>query len=139
MSFPGTRMRRMRAHDFSRRMMRETVVSADDLIWPTFVIEGTNCSEPVLSMPGVERLSIDRLLRQAERCLQLGIPAICLFPVAAEASKSADAREAWNPDGLAQRAIRALKQRLPELGVITDVALDPFTLTGQDGLTDASG
>ena len=132
-------MRRMRAHDFSRRMMRETVVSADDLIWPTFVIEGTNCSEPVLSMPGVERLSIDRLLRQAERCLQLGIPAICLFPVAAEASKSADAREAWNPDGLAQRAIRALKQRLPELGVITDVALDPFTLTGQDGLTDASG
>lgn len=139
MSFPGTRMRRMRASNFSRRMMRETVLSADDLIWPTFVIEGKNCSEPVASMPGVERLSIDRLLLQAECCVQLGIPAICLFPVAAAASKSADAREAWNPDGLAQRAIRALKKHLPELGVITDVALDPFTLSGQDGLTDASG
>jgi porphobilinogen synthase len=139
MSFPSTRMRRMRADPFSRRLMRETVFTADDLIWPTFVIEGDNRTEAVASMPGVERLSIDRLLGQAERCLQLGVPAVCLFPVTPEECKSEDAREAWNPQGLAQRAVRALKQRFPELGVITDVALDPFTLSGQDGLVDESG
>jgi porphobilinogen synthase len=132
-------MRRIRANDFSRRLVRETVLCADDLIWPAFVIEGKDTSEPVSSMPGVERLSIDRLLREAERCVQLGIPAICLFPVTPDDCKSDDAREAWNPDGLAQRAVRALKKRFPELGVITDVALDPFTITGQDGLTDDSG
>lgn len=139
MSFPDTRMRRIRANDFSRRLVRETVLCVDDLIWPAFVIEGDDTGEAVPSMPGVERLSIDRLLRQAERCIQLGVPAICLFPVTPDDCKSADAREAWNPDGLAQRAVRALKQRFPELGVITDVALDPFTMTGQDGLTDSSG
>jgi len=139
MSFPSTRMRRMRADEFSRRLMRETVLSPADLIWPTFVIEGNNSREPVPSMPGVERLGIDCLLQQAERCLQLGVPAICLFPVTPEDCKSEDAREAWNPEGLAQRAVRALKQRFPELGVITDVALDPFTLSGQDGLVDESG
>ncbi len=139
MNFPETRMRRIRANEFSRRLTRETIVTADDLIWPTFLIEGDDVSESVPSMPGVERLSIDRLLLQAERCLQLGIPAICLFPVAPEHCKSDDAREAWNPEGLAQRAVRALKQSFPELGVITDVALDPFTTTGQDGLVDDSG
>ena len=139
MNFPETRMRRIRANEFSRRLTRETVLSVDDLIWPTFVIEGDDVSESVPSMPGVERLSIDRLLLQAERCLQLGIPAICLFPVAPEHCKSDDAREAWNPEGLAQRTVRALKQSFPELGVITDVALDPFTTTGQDGLVDDSG
>jgi len=139
MSFPTTRMRRTRAKEFSRRLVRETVLNAADLILPAFVIEGDNTVEPVPSMPGVERLSIDRLLLQAERCLQFGIPAICLFPVAPENCKSDDAREAWNPEGLAQRTIRALKQHFPELGVITDVALDPFTTTGQDGLVDESG
>ena len=139
MSFPPTRMRRMRADQFSRRLMRETVLSPDDLIWPVFVIEGEDTSEPVRSMPGVERLSIDRLLVQAEHCLQLGVPAVCLFPVTPVHCKSDDAREAWNPEGLAQMSIRALKQRFPELGVITDVALDPFTTTGQDGLVDESG
>jgi porphobilinogen synthase len=139
MNFPSTRMRRMRADDFSRRLMRETVLSPDDLIWPVFVLEGGGAREPVSSMPGVDRLRIDHLLEQAERCLQLGVPAICLFPVTPDDAKSDDAREAWNPEGLAQRAIRALKQRFPELGVVTDVALDPFTTTGQDGLVDESG
>ncbi len=139
MSFSSTRMRRMRADEFSRRLMRETVLSADDLIWPVFVLEGEGARESVPSMPGVERLSIDRLLMQAERCLQLGVPAICLFPVTPDSYKSDDASEAWNPEGLTQRTIRALKQHVPELGVITDVALDPFTTTGQDGLVDESG
>jgi porphobilinogen synthase len=139
MSFPETRPRRMRADDFSRRLMRETVLTADDLIWPVFVLEGENQSEPVASMPGVERLSIDRLLKEAEKCLNLGVPAIALFPVTPAEVKSEDAREAFNPDGLAQRAVRALKKNLPELGVITDVALDPFTTHGQDGLIDGSG
>jgi porphobilinogen synthase len=129
----------MRADEFSRRLMRETVLSADDLIWPVFVLEGEGARESVPSMPGVERLSIDRLLMQAERCLQLGVPAICLFPVTPDSYKSDDASEAWNPEGLTQRTIRALKQHVPELGVITDVALDPFTTTGQDGLVDESG
>ena len=139
MSFPSTRMRRMRADDFSRRMMRETVLTADDLIWPVFVIEGEDRSEPVESMPGVERLTIDRLLEKAESCVRLGVPAIALFPVTAPEAKTDDAAEAWNPDGLAQRAVRALKTAFPELGVVTDVALDPFTSHGQDGLIDERG
>jgi len=139
MSFPTTRMRRMRADDFSRRLMRESRLSADDLIWPVFVLDGEDRSEAVASMPGVERLSVDRLLPEAERCLALGIPALALFPVTPAEAKSENAEEAWNPDGLAQRAVRALKARFPELGVITDVALDPFTTHGQDGLLDEDG
>jgi porphobilinogen synthase len=139
MSYPTTRMRRMRADDFSRRLMRETRLGADDLIWPVFVLDGESRTEAVDSMPGVERLTIDRLLPEAERCLELGIPAMALFPVTPPEAKSEDAREAWNPDGLAQRAVRALKERFPELGVITDVALDPFTTHGQDGLLDNEG
>lgn len=139
MTFPATRMRRMRAHDFSRRMMRETSLSSDDLIWPVFVLEGDDAVEPIKSMPGVERMTIDRLLPQAERCLQLGIPAIALFPVVPADCKSDDAREAWNPEGLSQRTCVALKDRFPELGVITDVALDPFTSHGLDGLIDETG
>lgn len=139
MIFPATRMRRMRAHEFSRRMMRETRLHSSDLIWPVFVLEGDNAIEPVKSMPGVERMTIDRLLPAAERCLELGVPAIALFPVVGADCKSDDAREAWNPEGLAQRAVLALKARFPELGVITDVALDPFTSHGQDGLIDEKG
>ena len=139
MTYPATRMRRMRAHDFSRRMMRETQLTSNDLIWPVFVLEGDDAVEPVKSMPGVERLTIDRLLPAAEHCLELGIPAIALFPVVSTDCKSDDAREAWNPEGLSQRAVAALKERFPELGVITDVALDPFTSHGQDGLIDDSG
>jgi len=139
MSFPSTRMRRMRADDFSRRMMRETVLSPADFIWPVFVIEGEDRAESVDSMPGVERLTIDRLLIKAEECVRLGVPAIALFPVTAPEAKTDDACEAWNPEGLAQRAVRALKQAFPELGVVTDVALDPFTSHGQDGLMDENG
>jgi porphobilinogen synthase len=139
MTYPATRMRRMRAHDFSRRMMRETQLTSNDLIWPVFVLEGDDAVEPVKSMPGVERLTIDRLLPAAEHCLELGIPAIALFPVVSTDCKSDDAREAWNPEGLSQRAVAALKERFPELGLITDVALDPFTSHGQDGLIDDSG
>ena len=139
MTFPATRMRRMRAHDFSRRLRRENILTANDLLWPVFVLEGDDASEEVDSMPGVNRLTIDRLLPAAEECLELGIPAIALFPVVSTDCKSDDAREAWNPEGLAQRTVAALKERLPELGVITDVALDPFTSHGQDGLVDESG
>jgi porphobilinogen synthase len=139
MSFPYTRMRRMRAADFSRRMMRENVLTADDLIWPVFVLEGTGQTEEVSSMPGVERMSIDLLVEAAGRCVDLGVPAIALFPVTPPEAKSEDAREAFNPDGLAQRAVRALKTAYPELGVVTDVALDPFTTHGQDGLIDDNG
>jgi porphobilinogen synthase len=139
MTFPATRMRRMRAHDFSRRMMREVRLSSDDLIWPVFVLEGDNAVEPIKSMPGVERMTIDRLLPRAEHCLELGIPAIALFPVVPADCKSNDAREAWNPEGLSQRTVAALKERFPELGVITDVALDPFTSHGLDGLIDDTG
>ena len=139
MTYPATRMRRMRAHDFSRRMMRETLLTSNDLIWPVFVLEGDDAVEPVKSMPGVERLTIDRLLPAAEHCLELGIPAIALFPVVSTDCKSDDAREAWNPEGLSQRAVAALKERFPELGVITDIALDPFTSHGQDGLIDDNG
>jgi porphobilinogen synthase len=129
----------MRAHDFSRRMMREARLSSDDLIWPVFVLEGDDAVEPIKSMPGVERMTIDRLLPQAERCLELGIPAIALFPVVPADCKSDDAREAWNPEGLSQRTSTALKERFPELGIITDVALDPFTSHGLDGLIDETG
>jgi porphobilinogen synthase len=137
--FPRRRMRRLRHDEFSRRLVRENRLSPDDLIYPVFVIDGQNRSEVVRSMPGVERMSIDRLLKQAERCMELRIPAIALFPVVDSGFRTADAREAFNPDGLAPRAIRALKQRFPDLGVITDIALDPYTSHGQDGLIDASG
>jgi porphobilinogen synthase len=139
MSFPSTRMRRMRADDFSRRLMRETVLTPDDFIWPVFVIEGEDRVEAVDSMPGVERMTIDRLIKQAAECIRLGVPAIALFPVTASEAKTEHASEAWNPEGLAQRAVRALKQAYPGLGVMTDVALDPFTIHGQDGLMDESG
>jgi porphobilinogen synthase len=138
-SYPAVRMRRMRRDDFSRRLMRETILTASDFIYPLFIIEGENRREAVASMPGVERLSIDLLLREAEQCVELGIPVIALFPVVAQDKKSLDAGEAYNPDGLAQRAVRALKKQFPQLGVMTDVALDPFTSHGQDGLIDASG
>ena len=132
-------MRRMRRDSHSRRLMRETRLSADDLIYPLFVLEGENRREPVASMPGVARLSIDLLVEECRGAWQLGIPAVALFPVTPAARKSLDAAEAYNPEGLAQRALRALKGALPELGVITDVALDPFTTHGQDGLVDERG
>jgi porphobilinogen synthase len=129
----------MRFQDFSRRLMQETKLSADDLIYPMFILEGVNQRQAVKSMPGIERLSIDLLLKEAETLLELGIPAIALFPVTPTDVKSLDAQEAWNPEGLAQRAVRALKKQFPELGVITDVALDPFTTHGQDGIIDEHG
>jgi len=138
-SYPLIRPRRMRADAFSRCLMREHALSAADLIYPVFVLDGENRREPVASMPGVERLSIDVLLEEAGEASRLRIPAIALFPVTPQAAKSDDACEAYNPDGLAQRAVRALKQAFPDLGVITDVALDPFTSHGQDGLIDAQG
>ncbi len=138
-SFSMTRMRRMRRDDFSRRLMRETVLTADDLILPVFVLEGEGRTEAIASMPGVERQSIDVLLQTAERAVELGIPMLALFPVTPPEAKSLDAAEAWNAQGLAQRAVRAIKTRFPELGVMTDVALDPFTTHGQDGLIDDSG
>jgi porphobilinogen synthase len=140
MSYPATRMRRMRRDAFSRALMRETVLTASDLILPVFVQEGQGAvRDPVPSMPGVSRLSIDALLQTAERALQLGVPALALFPHVEDGRKTADGREAWNDDGLVQRAVRALKSRFPELGVICDDALDPFTTHGQDGLIDDSG
>ena len=129
----------MRRDDFSRRLMRETALSVDDLIWPVFVLEGAGQREAVPSMPGVERLGIDVLLEEAARVVELGIPAVALFPVTPAAFKSEDAREAYNPEGLAQRAVMALKKEFPHLGIITDVALDPFTTHGQDGLIDEEG
>jgi porphobilinogen synthase len=129
----------MRRDDFSRRLMRESTLTPADLIYPVFILDGAQAREPVLSMPGIERLSVDLLVEEAKRIHDLGIPAMALFPVTPLSAKSEDAREAYNPDGLAQRAVRALKQALPELGIITDVALDPFTTHGQDGLIDASG
>ena len=137
--FPATRLRRMRRDAFSRRLARENALSADDLIQPLFVIEGARRREAVESMPGVERLSTDLLVAEAARLAGLGIPAIALFPVPDPATKCEDGREAWNAGGLVQRAVRALKQAEPALGVITDVALDPYTTHGQDGLVDASG
>ncbi len=137
--FPATRLRRMRADDFSRRLMREHQLSADNLIYPLFVLPGQKQRQAVASMPGVERLSIDLLLQEAETALNLGIPALALFPVTPPEHKSLNAEEAFNPDGLAQTAVREVKKRFPELGVITDVALDPFTVHGQDGILDDSG
>ena len=138
-TYPGVRPRRMRRDAFSRRLMRENRLTADDLIYPVFVREGEGLREPVASMPGVERLSLDQLLQEAGACVELGIPALALFPVVPAEKKSLDAAEAWNPDGLAQRAVRALKAAFPDLGVITDVALDPFTTHGQDGIIDDEG
>ena len=137
--FPQSRMRRLRANEFSRRLVRENTLSPADLILPVFVVDGSDQREPIASMPGIERLSIDLLVKQAKIVQQLGIPAIALFPVIAAEQKTLLAEEAFNPDGLVQRAVRALKDALPELGVITDVALDPFTIHGQDGIIDASG
>ena len=129
----------MRKDEFSRRLMRENHLTSDDLIYPMFVIEGQNQREAVSSMPGIERVSIDQLLIEAGECLDLGIPAVALFPVINNDKKTDDAAEAFNPDGLAQQAVRALKDKYPQLGVITDVALDPFTSHGQDGLIDDEG
>ncbi|MEO9656188.1 porphobilinogen synthase [Marinomonas sp.] len=139
MTFPFTRMRRMRKDDFSRRLMRENRLSCDDLIYPMFVIEGENTRQVIPSMPGIERVSIDLLLKEAAELVELGIPMVALFPVVDEPQKSLLAEESYNPDGLAQRAVRALKEAFPELGVMTDVALDPFTTHGQDGIIDDSG
>jgi porphobilinogen synthase len=129
----------MRKDDFSRRLMRENTLQVEDLIYPCFVLEGNNQREAVSSMPGVERLSIDLLLKEAETIHQLGVPVMALFPVTPTSKKTEDAREAFNPEGLAQRAVRALRREFPELGIMTDVALDPFTTHGQDGLIDESG
>ncbi len=137
--FPAVRMRRMRRDDFSRRLMRENVLTVDDLIYPVFVLEGTRRREAVASMPGVERLSVDALLPVAEECVKLGIPVMALFPVIDPALKTAEGAEATNENGLVPRTVRALKKRFPELGVMTDVALDPFTTHGQDGLINDDG
>ncbi|MBF0219958.1 MAG: porphobilinogen synthase [Gammaproteobacteria bacterium] len=138
-TFPLVRKRRMRRDDFSRRLMCENRLSCDDLIYPLFILEGKGERQAVASMPGVERLSIDLLLAEAAQLVALGIPMIALFPVTPMAAKSLDAAEAYNPEGLAQRAVRALKKEFPQLGVMTDVALDPFTTHGQDGIIDAQG
>ena len=138
-TFPRRRMRRMRRDEFSRRLRRECRLSTDDLIYPVFVIEGRNQVEAVPSMPGVKRYSVDRLLGHAEQCVKLGLPAVAVFPVVAKDLKTADGREAANPKGLVPRAVAALKKRFPELGVITDVALDPYTTHGQDGVIDRRG
>ncbi|MDQ5902648.1 MAG: porphobilinogen synthase [Pseudomonadota bacterium] len=134
--FPGTRMRRMRRDDFSRRLMRENALTPDDFIYPVFVLDGEKRVEKVASMPGVERQSLDLLLKTAERALTLGVPALALFPVVDQSFKTEGAEEAYNPEGLVPRVVRALKKEFPELGVITDVALDPYTIHGQDGLID---
>ncbi|RRD88876.1 porphobilinogen synthase [Conchiformibius steedae] len=136
--FPATRMRRMRRDDFSRRLMRETVFTPADLIYPVFVLDGQKREQEIASMPGIKRQSIDLLLHTAEHALKLGIPMLALFPVV-DGNKSADAAEAYNPEGLVQTAVRTLRREFPELGVMTDVALDPYTLSGQDGLTDNTG
>ncbi|MCR4301043.1 MAG: porphobilinogen synthase [Sulfuricaulis sp.] len=137
--FPRVRMRRMRRDGFSRRLMRETRLSVDDLIQPVFVMEGKDRAEPIPSMPGISRVTVDRLLAQTEKLLKLGIPAIALFPVVPASKKDNKAGEAFNPKGLVPQTVRALKKNFPELGVITDVALDPYTSHGQDGLIDSSG
>jgi porphobilinogen synthase len=137
--FPNTRLRRMRASPFSRRLMAETHLSVDDLIYPMFILDGTNRREVIQSMPGIERITIDLLLKEAEELVRLNIPAIALFPVIDETKKTLSGEEAYNPNGLVQRAVRELKKSFPELGVITDVALDPYTSHGQDGITDEKG
>ncbi|MGB0834203.1 MAG: porphobilinogen synthase [Psychrobium sp.] len=138
-AYPKRRMRRLRKHDFSRRLMAENKLSVDDLIYPMFVVEGKNRTEAVESMPGVSRLSIDLLVKEAKELVGLGVPAIALFPVTPQTHKTLNAEEAYNPQGLAQKAVRAIKEVCPELGVITDVALDPFTTHGQDGIIDDDG
>lgn len=138
-AFPATRMRRLRRQGFSRDLVREHQLSVNDLIYPMFVLEGEQQKEAVPSMPGIERLSIDLLLEECATLVALGIPAIALFPVTPQSAKSDGAEAAWDPQGLAQRTVRAVKARFPQLGVITDVALDPFTSHGQDGLIDESG
>jgi porphobilinogen synthase len=137
--FPAVRMRRMRRDDFSRRLMRETVLTANDLIYPVFILDGKDRTENVASMPGVERMTLDRLLPVAEQCVKLRIPVLALFPVIEQKLKTADGREAFNAKGLVPRAVAALKKRFPELGIMTDVALDPYTSHGQDGVVDKSG
>ncbi len=135
---PTTRLRRMRRDDFSRRLMRENILTPNDLIYPVFVLEGQNQEQEIASMPKIKRQSVDLLLKTAERACKLGIPMLALFPVVTQ-NKTIDAREAYNPDGLVQTAVRALRKEFPELGIMTDVALDPYTLSGQDGLTDETG
>ena len=137
--FPNTRMRRLRKQDFTRTLVAENTLTASDLIYPMFVLEGVNKKEVVSSMPGVERLSIDLLVKEAHELVELGIPAIALFPVTPMQAKSLCASEAYNPEGLAQKAVRAIKQAIPNIAVITDVALDPFTSHGQDGLINEQG
>ncbi|MCV6606085.1 MAG: porphobilinogen synthase [Porticoccaceae bacterium] len=137
--YPITRMRRNRSDDFVRRLVRENRVTPDDLIYPVFVLDGDNQRQAIASMPGVERLSIDLLVKEARHLAGLGIPAMALFPVTPQEHKSENAEEAWNPNGIAQRAVKALKDAVPDMGVITDVALDPFTTHGQDGIIDEKG
>ncbi|MDW6018397.1 porphobilinogen synthase [Vibrio plantisponsor] len=137
--FPGRRLRRIRKHDFSRRLVAENKLSVNDLIYPMFVLMGKDRREAIESMPGIERLSIDLLLEEALYLANLGVPAIALFPVVNQDAKSLDAAEAYNPDGLVQRAVRLLKEHVPQMGVITDVALDPYTTHGQDGIIDETG
>jgi porphobilinogen synthase len=138
-AFPTRRLRRMRKDEFSRRLMRETRLTPECFIYPVFIVEGEKQRQPIASMPGIERLSIDELLRECEILVRLGIPAIALFPVTPVAKKTLDGRESWNPQGLAQQAARAVKKAFPDFGVITDVALDPFTTHGQDGIIDDLG
>jgi len=138
-AFPATRLRRMRRDDFSRRLVRESILTPDDLIYPVFIVDGPERREPVASMPGVERLSLGHLLQAAGECVRLGVPVIALFPVIDSPLKTPDGRAATDPDGLVPRAVRALKERFPGLGVLTDVALDPYTSHGQDGLIDEAG
>ncbi|MGZ8266857.1 MAG: porphobilinogen synthase [Burkholderiales bacterium] len=138
-AYPQARMRRMRRDDFSRRLMREHILTTNDFIYPIFVMDGKGRTQPVPSMPGVERYTIDRMLAQAEKCMQLGVPAIALFPVVEQRLKTADGREAVNRRGVIPRAVAAVKKRFPELGVITDAALDPYTTHGHDGVTDRAG
>ncbi|MDQ1814670.1 porphobilinogen synthase [Massilia sp. CCM 9210] len=137
--FPATRMRRMRRDPFSRAMVRENTITSSDLIYPVFIVDGANQRQPISAMPGIERLSVDLLLQVAEECVSLGIPVLALFPSIDASLKTADGIEAINPDGLIPRAVRALKARFPELGVLTDIALDPYTSHGQDGLIDDKG
>jgi porphobilinogen synthase len=137
--FPETRLRRMRANDFSRRLMRENQLSVNDLIYPMFILDGKNKREPIISMPGVERMSIDLAVKECKLLSSLGVPAVALFPVTPASHKSEMAEEAYSPDGIAQRAVKAIKDACPEMGVITDVALDPFTTSGQDGIIDENG
>ena len=137
--FPETRLRRMRADDFSRRLMRENQLSVNDLIYPMFILDGKNKREPIISMPGVERLSIDLAVKECKLLSSLGVPAVAIFPVTPASHKSEMAEEAYNPDGIAQRAVKAIKDACPEMGIITDVALDPFTTHGQDGIIDENG